>query len=265
MRIGCQTYTWEMLGPSWRGTPEQILDAVAAAGYDGIEFSNAMIGEFGANPDCFRQELARRDLVLAALAYATTGFTDPDRFEDDLTGAQRALEFCSAMGAPLCLGGAAAPSRSDYDRRMAQAVRFYREVAERGRDLGVTVCVHPHSHHGSLLESASEYEALLEATGDSGLMFNPDAGHIVRGGQDLMACLRRHWPRIAHVHIKDVDAGGDWQPLGGGIIPWREMLGVLDEIGYQGWIVAEEESAGAHQDPEGAVRANRAYLRSLGV
>jgi len=262
-RIGCQTYTWEMLGSSWQGSPDDILDAVSGAGYDGIEFSNAMIGDYWRAPDRMAAALAQRGLSLAAFAYATTGFTDPDRYEADLAGAEQALAFCRAMSVPLCLGGAAAPSRVDYARHIGQAIRFYRAVAERGAAAGVTVCVHPHSHHGSLLESAAEYDALLEATADVGLMFNPDAGHVVRGGQDLIACLRRHRSRIAHVHIKDVDAAGDWQPLGGGRIPWREVLDFLRQSGYAGWIVAEEESEAARADPASAIRRNRAYLRTL--
>jgi inosose dehydratase len=262
-RIGCQTYSWEMLGAAWQGSPDDIMDAVSAAGYEGIEFSNVMIGSYAQTPDRLAAALARRAIKLAAFAYSSTGFTDPGRYEADLAGAERALAFCRELGVPLCLGGAAAPSREEYDRRIAQAIRFYRAVAERGAAAGVTVCVHPHSHYGSLLESAAEYDALLDATADTGLMFNPDAGHVVRGGQDLMACLRRHRSRIAHVHIKDVDDAGNWLPLGAGRIPWQEVLGFLRETGYTGWIVAEEESAAAHADPAAAIRANRAYLRTL--
>jgi sugar phosphate isomerase/epimerase len=264
-RIGCQTYTWEMLVPRWHGSPDDILDLVAGAGYDGVEFSNVMIGDYLRSPDRFAAALGRRGLALAAFAYATEGFTDPVRHEADLAGADQALAFARAMGVPLCLGGPAAPSRTDYDGSLAQALRFYRAAAERCAAAGVTVCVHPHSHHGSLVESAAEYDALLAATTDVGLMFNPDAGHIVRGGQDLMACLRRHRPRIAHVHIKDVDAVGNWQPLGGGRIAWREVFDFLRETGYTGWVVAEEESAAAYSDQAGAILVNRAYLRSLGM
>jgi sugar phosphate isomerase/epimerase len=264
-RIGCQTYTWEMLGPRWQGSPDDILDLVSAAAYDGIEFSNAMIGDYLRSPDRFADALAGRGLAPAAFAYAATGFTAPERYEADLAGAEQALAFARAMGVPLCLGGPAAPSREDHERSFAQAVRFYRAVAERGAAAGVVVCVHPHSHYGSLVESADEYDALLAATEDVGLMFNPDAGHIVRGGQDLMACLRRHRSRIAHVHIKDVDAAGNWQPLGGGRIPWREVLDFLQESGYTGWIVAEEESDAAHADQAAAILVNRTYLRSLGL
>ncbi len=264
-RIGCQTYTWEMLGPRWQGTPDDILDLVSQAGYDGIEFSNAMIGDYMSSPDRLKAALAPRGLVLAAFAYAGTGFSDPAHFEVDLAGAEQALAVARAMGVPLCLAGAAAPSRQDYARSFAQAVRFYRAVAEQGAAAGVVVCAHPHSHHGSLIESAAEYDALLSATEDVGLMFNPDAGHIVRSGQDLMTCLRRHRSRIAHVHIKDVDAANNWQPLGGGRIDWREVLDFLRDTGYTGWIVAEEESEGAFADQAAAIRGNRTYLTSLGV
>jgi sugar phosphate isomerase/epimerase len=263
--IACQTYTWEMLGASWQGSADDILDAVSAAGYAGVEFSNAMIGAYWDAPDRLATALSQRRLRLAAFAYASGGFTDPQRYDADLAGTAKALAFCRTMGVPLCLGGAAASSRSEYERQMGQAIRFYRVVAERGLAAGVTVCVHPHSHHGSLLESAEEYDALLEGTAEVNLMFNPDAGHIARGGQDVMSCFRRYRSRIAHVHIKDVDARGNWQPLGAGIIPWRELLGFLSETNYAGWVVAEEESAAAYADPVGAVHGNRTYLRSLGA
>jgi inosose dehydratase len=264
-RIGCQTYTWEMLGPGWQGTPDDILDLVSGAGYDGIEFSNAMIGDYLQSPGRLAAALARRGLALAAFAYAAAGFTDPARYEADLAGAEQALAFARAMGVPLCLGGPAAPTREEYERSFAQAIRFYRAVAERGAAAGVTVCVHPHSHYGSLVESAAEYDALLAATEDAGLMFNPDCGHIVRSGTDLMPCLRRHRSRIAHVHIKDVDAAGNWKPLGGGRIDWREVFDFLRETGYTGWIVAEEESDAAFSDQAAAIRGNRTYLRGLGL
>ena len=264
-RVACQTYTWEMLGERWGGTPDDILDAVCAAGYEGVEFSNVMIGGYLGSSGRFAAALERRGLACAAFAYATTGFTDAQTSEEDLAGARQALEFCAALGVPLGLGGAASPSRDEYDAKLAQAISFYHTVAEQGAGMGVTVCLHPHSHHGSLLESAAEYDEVLSATADSGLMFNPDAGHVVRGGQDLMDCIRRHRDRIVHVHIKDVDAEGNWEPLGQGTIDWRSVFDFLRGSQYNGWIVAEEESGGAAKDPAGAIARNRQFLRTMGL
>jgi len=264
LRIGCQTYSWEMRGKDWTGTPDDILDIVAAAGYEGVEFTNNTIADYGDAPQRFTEALQRRNLACAAFSFGSTGFTDPALYERDLAGAEQALAFSAALGVVLCLGGAASPSREAYDAKMAQAVRFYRAVAERGAKMGVTVCVHPHSHYGSLLESAEEYDHVMAATADSGLMLNPDAGHITRSGQNLMDCLRRHRARVAHVHIKDADVQNNWQALGKGIISWKTVLGYLRDSGYTGWVVAEEESDDARRDPVDAVTSNRRYLRSCG-
>jgi len=265
MRIGCQTYTWEMLGDKWTGTPQDILDAVAAAGYEGVEFSNAMLGPYAGRPEAFAAAAQQRGLAPAAYAFASTGFTDPECFGADLEAADDALRFAEALGVLLALGGPAKPEEAQYDAALEQAIHFYRIVAERGSARGVTVCVHPHSHYGSLLDSAEQYDALLAATVDSGLMFNPDAGHIVRGGQDLLDCFRRHRDRIRHVHIKDVDSAGNWQALGEGTSDWAALFALLRETEYTAWVVAEEESAAAFADQNAAISRNREYLRQLGL
>jgi len=264
LQIGCQTYTWEMLGEKWTGTQEKIVDLIASAGYEGVEFSTAMMGRYLEAPDAFQRMVEGKGLSVAALAYARDGFTDEMRFMDDLAGAKKALLFCSELGVPLCLGGPAAQEEEDKDEKMTRAVRFYRTVAEMGAQRDVTVCVHPHSHHGSLVESAEEYDQLLSLTEACGLRFNPDAGHIVRGGQDLLDCVERHADKIVHVHVKDVDEKGRWKTLGDGVIRWEAFFETLERVGYEGWIVAEEESALAKRSQKKAIKKNREYLRSLG-
>jgi inosose dehydratase len=265
MKIGHQTYSWEMLGSSWRGSADDIMDMVAAAGYEGVEFSNAMIGGYESRPAEFRRALEKRGLVPAAFAYSRRGFTDPSGGDEDLAGAQRALEFAARLSVPLALAGPSSESHDDEQKKLAHACRFYNEMARRGRNQGVVVAVHPHSHHTSLVLKAEQYDALLAATAESGLMFNPDTGHILRGAQDPVACIRRHRQRVVHVHCKDADARGSWQPLGAGVCDFSSLVKVLRDTGYEGWLISEEESDLVRRDLPGAMARNRAYLRSLGV
>jgi sugar phosphate isomerase/epimerase len=253
-----------MLGELWRGTVDDILDIIAAAGYEGVEFSNSMIGRYWGQPDKFQNALERRGLTCAAFGYATTGFTDRYRFEDDLAGAQKALQFAAHFHIVLGLGGPSSLSRDDYETKFAQACRFYNEVAWRGKKMGVTVAVHPTTHHGSLVLTAEEYDRLLTATESAGLMFNPDTGHIVRSGQDLITSFLRHRDRIVHIHAKDVDAEGRWKLLGKGKCDFPMLVRWLEQVGYRGWIVAEDESDEARKDAAKAVAQNRKYLQSLG-
>ena len=264
IRVGCQTYTWEMLGHEWRGSPDDILDAVAAAGFAGVEFSNNMIGSYADRPAAFQKALEKRGLACAAFAYATTGFTDPGREPEDLAGAEVGLRFAAHFSVPLCLGGPSSESRDDYEAKFSQACRFYGEVARRAGEHGVAVAVHPHSHHTSLVLTPQEYDRLLSATEGAGIMFNPDTGHMLRGGHDLLATFRKYRLRIIHVHIKDVDAAGHWQPLGKGISDLGSLLRWLAESGYQGSVVAEEESDAVWHDAAAAIADDRSYLRTLG-
>jgi inosose dehydratase len=264
MKVGHQTYSWEMLGEKWSGSADDIMDAVSAAGYQGVEFSNVMIGACAEKPDGLRAALDRRGLALAAYAYATSGFTDPACYETDLAGATKALDLAARFSVVLCLAGPSSPSREGVDAKLAQACRFYGEVAREGGRRGVTVAVHPHSHHTSLVLNAEQYDRLLAATEASGLMFNPDTGHIIRGGHDPLACFKRHRERIVHVHCKDVDAEGRWQPMGKGICDFPGLFRWLDQSGYTGWLISEEESEIVWTNLAGAMTDNRAYFRSLG-
>jgi inosose dehydratase len=265
IRVACQTYTWEMLGDAFENWVVDILDWIAEADYQGVEITNTMIGEFAEDPDGFASELRRRSLRLAAYAYARpSGWTDSAALDGDLAGAHDAIAFVSHFpGVQLALGGAANPSREGAREKLDRAISFYNEVGEMAADEGVMVNVHPHSHFGSLLESADEYQYLLDHLSPN-IGFGPDTGHIVRGGQDLLACLQTHIHRITHLHLKDATEDRQWVGLGEGVCNYRGVMALLEEAGYDGWVVAEEESSAAREDGLSAIKRNRAYLRTLG-
>jgi len=240
------------------------LRQIKAMGYEGVEFANSMIGDYRDRPEAFEQALAKRHLKLAAFAYARTGFTDPATYDDDMAGAEKALRFAAHFSVVLSLGGPSSPTRDACEEKLARACRFYNELAARGKKLAVPVALHPHSHHTSLALTGDEYDRLLAATEASGMLFNPDTGHIIRGGQDVLDCCRRHKDRIVHVHCKDVDAQGHWQPMGRGVCDFAGLVRWLDGIGYDGWLVVEEESDRVWSALPAVMAQNRQYLRSLG-
>lgn len=264
MKIGHQTYSWEMQGSSWHGTPDDIMDAVAVAGYQGVEFSNAMIGDYRDRPEDFQKALTRHGLSFAAFAFGRNGFTDPATYDEDFAAAVKALDFAAHFSVVVSIAGPSSPSRADLEEKLAQACKFLNAVAEQGKKRRVTVAVHPHSHQTSLVTTRADYDQLLSTTEASGLMFNPDTGHIIRGGQDPLECCKRHRERIVHVHCKDVDAQGNWKLMGKGVCDFPGLFQWLGQIGYDGWLISEEESDIVWKDLATAITQNRAYFRSLG-
>jgi inosose dehydratase len=96
-----------------------------------------------------------------------------------------------------------------------------------------------------------------------------DTGHLLVGGADPVALTARHPDRVLHVHLKDVDGAlaqqvvdgtlafgdavrkGMFRPLGQGDVDIAALVRTLEESGYQGWYVLEQDVM-LDGPPEGA-------------
>jgi sugar phosphate isomerase/epimerase len=116
---------------------------------------------------------------------------------------------------------------------------------------------------GTVVESASDIDALMAATGPS-VHLLLDSGHATFAGADPAALARRYRTRISHVHAKDVrpeimaqahrerlsflDAviAGVFTVPGDGCVDYPAVFRELE--GYAGWVVveAEQDPAKAH-------------------
>ena len=144
-RLGCQTYTWEMLGDRWAGTTDDLIRAIADAGYEGIEITDHMIGPYAGRAEAFARTLADHGLTLVAFAWASaTGFTVPAAREADIELARSWLAFVSRFpGATLSLGSATSTIAGSIRSRLDCAARIYNTVGRHGAALGVPVAFHP--------------------------------------------------------------------------------------------------------------------------
>ncbi|MBY2911246.1 sugar phosphate isomerase/epimerase family protein [Rhizobium leguminosarum] len=266
LQIGCQTFTWEMLGTGWSGGPDDLVRAIADGGYAGIEITDTMIGHYALKPADFARTLADAGLALVSFAFGSaSGFTVAEKIASDLDTARRWVDFAANFpGAMISMGSATVVSDGPRDEKFAIAAECYNRATEIGQSAGVAVAVHPSSHHNTLLFTRNDYDQLF-ALLDPQVGWVPDTGHILRGGQQIGDTLAAHRDRIRYVHLKDVDAGGIWAMLGEGVCDVPAVVStVRDAPNFIGWIVVEEESDHAGTDPAAAVRANRETLRRLG-
>jgi inosose dehydratase len=264
LRLGCQTYTWEMLGAGYTGGPDELLSAISAAGYAGIEITDRMIGHYAGRPEAFAAALADHHLALVAYAVGSdSGFTEPAMLEADLAMAEKAIAFAAAFpGALVSFGSATKMSPGPAEEKFNAAAVFYNAAGARGAAAGVEVALHPSSHHNTLLATREDYERVFAMT-DPGLIgWVPDTGHIIRGHPDILATMRRYRDRIRYIHLKDVKDDGSWAMLGKGVCDIDAVIDIArTSPNFNGWLVVEEESAQAAADPRAAVKANRDVMR----
>jgi inosose dehydratase len=135
-------------------------------------------------------------------------------------------------------------------------------LAEIAAAEGVELVLHPHA--GTLLETAADVELALAHTDVPWCL---DTGHLLIGGVDPGEFVRSHAERIGHVHLKDVDAqladqlrsgalslveatqAGLFRPLGEGDAGIDEVVGLLEQTGYERWLVLEQDIAITGSEP----------------
>ncbi|MDX3924328.1 MAG: sugar phosphate isomerase/epimerase [Shinella sp.] len=268
LKLGCQTFTWEMLGRDFTGGPDDLLAAIGAGGYSGIEITDTMIGRYAGKPVEFAAALERNGLTLVAFATGSkSGFTVKEQIPNDLENARRWIDFAAAFpGALVSFGSATVVSDGPRDEKFGIAGEFYNRAGELGRASGVDIAVHPSSHHNTLLFDRADYDRIFSLVDGELVGWVPDTGHILRGHKDILDTLRSYRDRIRYLHLKDVDAEGRWAMLGEGVCDTKAVIDIVAAAArFNGWLVLEEESDTAAADPAAAVKANRETMRRYGV
>lgn len=209
-------------------TPGRVLEAVASAGYDGIE-----LGPLGF--------LDPTQIVAHGLELAGAYVSIP--FGDGLGRLDATLDVFDAVeptARPILADNGDTRARLDFD----DVARVVDRVRSRGYEPTF------HHHMGTRVETRAQIEALLEAV-DVPLLL--DTGHLLAAGADPVAALRDWRDRVDYVHLKDVDlhildTAPDWPTawrrnpfceLGRGDVDLRAFLSELDE--YGGWLVVEQD------------------------
>ncbi|MFC4590206.1 sugar phosphate isomerase/epimerase family protein [Sphaerisporangium corydalis] len=142
------------------------------------------------------------------------------------------------------------------DRR---AVRRLRAVAPRLPD-GVEVWLETHDSH----PRGRDVARVLAEVGSPRVRAIWDAAHPWLAGETVAETAAALAPWLAHVQVKDRASVADPTPvpLGDGVLPLRQVLAALRELGYGGWVSLEWEHKWhpSATSLEHALQAGRAWL-----
>ena len=261
VRFGCQFYTWQMSGDKYIGALPHICGVVQQAGFAGIEPETLMLGDYYNDAFALKDILAERDLQLGALALVCA-WQEPRETLDELAAAERIFRYLDAFpGTHLGLGQFPGADRANLHERRQNCLACTNAVAARAADRGLVCSFHPNSAPGSVFRVADDYKVLLDGLDPQVVGYCPDSGHIARGGMDPVAVFQEALPLIRHVHFKDYAADGQWAGMGEGIIDFPAIVTMLARSDFDGWVMVEEESPFAEQNPDAATLQNGEYLK----
>ena len=287
MRIATAPINWNNEDvPEYRAwTPyPQVLDEIVKAGYRATEWSASLPTE----PTELAAALEARDLALLG-AFVGVNLRDPELRAQEIARAMQKARFLKELGARHLVAADAGDAERLAAAGHAEGATKLTSEELRGMaaaldglggavgELGMELVFHPHV--GTYVETPSEIHGLLASTDPTLVGWCLDTGHQVYGGAELVELVRAHKERIRYVHVKDVDRDvlararrEGWSfhqalerfvfsPLGTGLVPLPEVLRLLREAGYEGWLVVEQDTT--DQDPTDTARRNREFLEAL--
>ncbi|MBD0381787.1 myo-inosose-2 dehydratase [Paenibacillus sedimenti] len=269
-------------------TFEQIMADISALGLKGTEMGR----KYPKDVPTLQRELAARDIQLVS-QWKSVFFTEPSRRAQELEAYREHVLFLKAMGAKVIstceIGGSLHwdPRRSAHETEVARLNdQEWRHLAEGLNQAGAIAREHGlkltyHHHGGTAVERPEEIDRLMELTDPNLVYLLYDTGHAYYGGSDPLSLLRKHYDRIAYVHLKDIrphileearQEGVDFVTCirkgvftvpGDGCIDFTQIIGELVQRGYSGWALLEGEQDPAVHPAYEYARKALAYINSI--
>ena len=141
-----------------------------------------------------------------------------------------------------------------------------------------------HHHMGTVVQNPDEVERMMENTDPAYVSLLYDTGHFTYCGADPLEMVRKYAGRIRHVHLKDIRPEivekvkreklsfldgvrlGAFTIPGDGCIDFDPIFKVLEDTGYEGYMLVEAEQDPAKANPlEYAIRARRFIAEKTGL
>jgi sugar phosphate isomerase/epimerase len=237
--------------------PRGTLRAVAAMGYEGVEF---------AGPPALPAAEVRAaldDLGLQCCGWHTQWpLVQDDRLEAT-TALNKAVgnRYVIVPGIPQQLR----TSRADW----LELAGFFNALARKLAPHGMLTGYHNHHVEFEPLDGEQPWDTFFANT-DPSVVMQLDTGNAARGGGDVVAILERYPGRAKTVHLKPYswtaareDPRLGFRPaIGDDELPWPEIFRACETVGGTAWYIVEYESD-AYPPLEAVERCLRG-LRAMG-
>ena len=274
---------------------KQVLDEIVETGYQGTE-----LGDWGfmpTDPTQLREEINSRGLTLLG-AFIPVMLKDSNIHNSGMEVAVRTARLLAEVEGNqpfivLADDNGKIPERTQNAGRILlqhglneSEWKVFAEGAEKvaeevKKEAGLRTVFHHHC--AGYVERPDEIDILMRVTDPNLLGLCFDTGHYRFGGGDPIAAIQTYKDRIWHVHFKDCHPeiaersraeqwdyftsvrNGIFCELGKGDIDFPRIKEELEKLGYEGWIVVEQDVLPGMGKPKESARRNREYLASIGL
>lgn len=260
--LACPEWSWD-----------RVLNNAARLGFDGIEIrgieSEMNLDRIEAlQPEQVvetKSRLKKLSLEVCCLGTSAT-FHDPKVYDRAIKEGRDSIDIAQRLGVPyIRIFGDRIPDPARKQETIEIVARGFGELATYAEQTGVTVLIET---HGDFSNSDALLEVLERTKGTAkGVIW--DINHPYKLAGEPMAQTYSKLSRyIKHAHIKDTIGEGYSAKhclVGQGDVPVKEVVDLLRQGGYDGWLSFEFEKRWHPEieEPEVALSAYVQYMRSI--
>jgi inosose dehydratase len=262
---------------------ERCIDEMAQAGFTGTEVG----GKFPTDPGSLKNALDAKGLRIASQWFSS--FLCGQPFEENEATFVKQLNFLAALGSDrinvceltrclfastLSMFGDNKPIATDAEwEKLCSGLNRLGAIA---RDRGFKLCFH--HHMATVVQTLAETKRLLDNTDPDLVFLCFDTGHFTFSNEDAVEAAKTFSHRIGHVHLKDIRPSkmkqayaegfafrkavleGCFAIPGDGCVDFPGVFAILDQSGYEGWLLVEAEQDPAKANPLEYAKKAREYI-----
>lgn len=292
VKLGIAPIAWtndDMPDLGKENTFEQCVSEMALAGFTGSEIG----GKYPKDAETLKKALELRGIQICNCWFSAFLISKP--YEETEEAFVKQLDFLKEMGAKVI--GVSEQSYS-IQGKMEQPVwegkyvmndeewklltEGLNKLGRIAKDKGMTLTFH--HHMGTVVQTEEEIDKFMEMVDPDLVYLLFDSGHLSFAGIDPVKVLKKYVRRVRHVHLKDIrkeqvekSRAGKWSFLkgvregvftvpGDGDVDFEPLFEILDEAGYEGYVVVEAEQDPAKANPlEYAMKARKYIAEKTGL
>lgn len=292
VKLGIAPIAWtndDMPDLGKENTFEQCVSEMALAGFTGSEIG----GKYPTDPAVLKKALDLRNMQICNCWFSSFLLTKP--YEETEKAFIAQTDFLKAMGAKVI--GVSEQSYSiqgmmeqpvwegkhvmndEEWKRLADGLNRLGKIA---KDKGMMLTFH--HHMGTVVQTEEEIDRFMEEVDPELVYLLFDSGHLSFAGIDPERVLKKYVSRVRHVHLKDIrkemvekSRAERWSFLkgvregvftvpGDGDVDFGPIFRILEEAGYEGYVVVEAEQDPAKANPlEYAIKARKYIAEKTGL
>lgn len=234
MKLGCLV--------NWTENLEVWAKVADALGIDGIDYTFATKEEYDFDAERINALLKNRRVGFCAVSmfHVNTIDRDPEQRAWARKQNERLIQFAADTKAPIAVIDPGRVEGASLEENIAAFQKEFEHYKAFSQARGVEMTYYL-GHDPNFIKSDEALGRVLDAIPEMHIKVDP-VGVMRNMHEDPYKIVSRYAARINHFHCKDIIRKENYEiepPVGLGDLQWNELIAMLYEVDYDGYLVIE--------------------------